>query len=375
MTEHGPSLEDVLKRHKAFWNCSDVDRPLLGVAPYAPWAPPPPYRLRDGSVASDGMKIEPGMVDLKAQTEASKLQQQKQSPRILSMMLDLVQALTDGRDLSMVDGDYVLCWGPHNFPWMEAILGCPVFHENGTCWAKALEKDWKVLRDSGGWRESPWIGEMLEVERLLFEITKGRIGVGQPLFRGPFDMATTAVGASEFCTLVMVQLQEACDLMSYCTDLYIDVAKQYVQQAPVFHDGYFCYAPWSLWAPGTTVRYQSDNSYLVSPDMYREHFMRFDREIARSFEYSAMATHTNQADHLPVYAEIPELRMIEITFEAPPFGRPPLDLLPQFKEVQAKGKALLLTGSLTQKELDGLIEELSPKGLGLWVSIREEEQE
>lgn len=64
--------------------------------------------------------------------------------------------------------------------------------------------------------------------------------------------------------------------------------------------------------------------------------------------YSAFATHTSQGRHLPVYAEIPELRMIEMTVELPPFGCPVLEFLPQFRDVQAMGKALLLTGVVTR---------------------------
>jgi hypothetical protein len=107
--------------------------------------------------------------------------------------------------------------------------------------------------------------------------------------------------------------------------------------------------------------------------MYRERFMPFDRRVARAFEYSAFATHTTQAAHLSVYAEIPELRAIEMTIESPPFGRPPLELLPQFREVQAMGKALILTGVVTRAELGGLLCGLSPRGLALRVSVREDQ--
>ena len=195
--------------------------------------------------------------------------------------------------------------------------------------------------------------------------------MAQPLLRGPFDMATTAIGAETFCMLAMDSPDELVPFLDYCADLHISVTRKRLEETPAFHGGFFPYAPWALWAPGLTVRYQADNSYLVSPRMYREQFLPFDRRIAQAFEYSAMATHTSQARHLPVYAEIPELRMIEMVFEAPPFGLPPLTLLPQFQQVQAMGKALLLTGVVTRRELDGLLEGLSPRGLALWISVRE----
>ena len=365
------SLQDTLARHAAFWECAEVDRPLLGTGPYVPWSPPPPYLLRDGSRAGDGLKLEPGMIDLVAALRVSAWQQQRRSSTMRLEMLDTEQALREGRSPNLIDGDFVRCWGPYPFPWTEAILGCSVFHQDGTCWAMHLEEaDWRRLPDAGDWRGSPWLEELLAANRWLAETTQGRMGVSQPLSRGPFDMATTAVGAESFCMLAVDSPSELEGFMSYCADLHIGVARRRLGETPPFHGGYFPYAPYALWAPGPTVRYQADNSYLVSPHMYRKHFLRFDQRIAQAFEYSAMGAHTTQARHLPVYAEIPELRMIEVVFEAPPFGRPPLDLLPQFREVQAMGKGLLLTGVVTQAELDGLLDGLSPRGLALWLSVR-----
>jgi len=161
--------------------------------------------------------------------------------------------------------------------------------------------------------------------------------------------------------------------MGYCTDLYIDVVQRCLADIPPFHGGYFPFAYWGLWAPGPTVRFQSDNSHMVSPRTYREQFLPFDCRVAQAFEYSAMATHTTQAQHWAVYAEIPDLRLIEVSLDLPPFGRPPLDLLPQFRQVQEMGKALLLTGFVTQAELEGLLAELSPTGLAIRVQIRQDD--
>ena len=356
------ALQDVLHRHVAFWECAEVDRPLLHVSSVTPPADraeedetekeAAAYLLLDGSRASDGMRMEPGMID----------------------MAD-GQTLGEDRRLNVLDGDYVASWGPSafsSFPWMEAISGCPVFHSAGTCWTRPLAGDWTQRKNGGGWRDSPWFEELLAVNRLMVEAARGQMGVAQPLFRGPFDVATAAIGGGELCMEVIDRPRELEGFMGYCADVYVDVARRRLDETPAFEGGYFPFMPWGLWAPGPTVRYQADNSHMISPRMYRERFMPFDRRVAQTFEYSAFATHTTQAVHLPVYAEIPELRAIEMTIEIPPFGRPPLELLPQFREVQAMGKALMLTGVVTRPELDGLLEGLSPRGLALRVSIREE---
>ena len=366
-------LQDVLARHAAFWDRAEVDRPLLWTTPYVPYSSTPSYLLRDGSRAGDGTKMAPGVMDLQAVLRDSGIYTQWPSTRIWSIMLDVEQAVREDRDLNVVDGDYVACWGPPLLPWVEAILGCPVFHSDGSCWTKPVERDWTRLKQTGDWRDGPWLEEVLAANRWLVKATDGRMGVSQPLFRGPFDMATAAIDATDFCVRAMDRSTQLDEFMDYCTELYIGVARRRLAETPTFHGGYFAFVSWGLWAPGPTVRFQADNSYMISPRMYREQFMRFDRRVAAAFEYAAMGTHTSQAQHLPAYAEIPELRMIEVALDPPPFGRPPLDLLPQFREIQAAGKSLLLVGVVTRAELQGLLDGLSPRGLALRVEIREDE--
>jgi hypothetical protein len=347
------TLEEVLARHVAFWECADVDRPLLSIRPPALPFHARRYLLPDGSPVGEGMRVEAGM-------------------------LDMGQDLGDeDRTLQLLDGDFVGSWAPTlfaSFSWTEAILGCEISHTLGSWWANPLKEDWTDVARTGDWRQSPWLQALMEVNARQVEAAQGRMGVAQPLFRGPFDMATAALGGEGLCLALVDRADQLAEFLDYCADLYIDVGQHRLAETPAYLGGYFPSSYFGLWAPGSTVRYQADSSYLVSPKMYRERFQRFDRRIAQAFEYPAFASHTTQARHLSVYAEIPELRVIELTLELPPFGRPALALLPPVREVQAMGKALLLTGDVTQAELDGLLEGLSPRGLAFRVRIREDDE-
>ena len=371
--ENQQTLQEVLERHIAFWECADVDRPLLWTTTAADWKPFPPYRLRDGRLAGDNMEVHPGMIDLEAVLRTAAVEALPPSSRARDFMRNAEKAVSDNSELNVTDGDLVISWGPHGFPFMEAILGCPIFHQNGSCWTQPFAGNWRQINATQSWRDSPWLEETLAANQWLVDATQGRMGVAQPLFRGPFDMAIAAVGAVDLCTLAADGSPELVDLMDCCTNLYIDVAQRRLAETPPFHGGYFPTVAWGVWAPGPTVRFQSDSSYMVSPRMYREHFLPHDRRVAQAFEYSAIGTHTSQANHLPVYAEIPELRLVKVVLEAAPFGRPPLELLPQFHAVQDKGKALLLMGIATQSELDRLLTELSPRGLALRIWLRDDQ--
>jgi hypothetical protein len=347
------TLEQVLARHVAFWEGADVDRPLLWMRPSRYEFSARNYVLLDGSPVPEGVAIEPSMIDMGQELAGWEYQ-----------------------TVGLLDGDFVGSRAPtlfSSFSWMEAILGCEIGHALGSWWAKPVEGDWTEVAHTGDWGESPWFEALLEVNERQVQIAAGRMGVAQPLFRGPFDMATAALGGEGLCLALVDRADQLAEFLDYCTNLYIDVAQRRLAETPAFRGGYLPASYFGLWAPGSTVRYQADSSYLVSPQMYRERFQRFDRRIAQAFEYPAFATHTTQARHLAVYAEIPELRVIELTLELPPYGRPPLELLPQFREVQAMGKSLLLTGDVTRAELDGLLDGLSPRGLAFRVRIREDE--
>ena len=373
MIDSGTELNHVLERHRAFWECTPVERPLLWTTSFVPWAEWGPYYLRDGTGVSDGMRVDPGMLDLGAALRSAVVQLEP-SPKLKEVMAGLETSVRAGREIAILDGDFLAGLEPYPFPWMEAILGCPVYHEKGSFWAAPVQEDWSELAHVGGWQSSPWLVEMTSLRAWLTQVADGQVPVGSPLFRGPFDMAVGAIGAGEFCMAAVDRPAELERFMAHCTEIYLSVAEGWFAEIPLFHGGYCLEGYWGLLAPGSAVRFQSDNSYMISPRQYREQFLGFDRQVTQAFEYPAIGTHTSQANHLTAYAEIPELRMVEVALEAPPFGRPPLELLPQFRVVQEAGKALLLQGTTTSAEMDGLLRGLSPTGLALRLSIRGDDQ-
>ena len=372
MVEPGSELRSVLDRHRAFWECDPVDSPLRWTTPWVGWSEWGPYFWADGGGIEDGARIEPGQLDI-GRALSSAIVQLQPAPKLKGSMTALMEEGAWDGEAPILDGDFVAGLEPYPFPWMEAVLGCPIYHEKGSFWAARVEEDWTRIPRTGDWRLSPWLEELERVREWMVSTADGRMGVGSPLLRGPFDMAAGAIGAAEFCLAVIDQPEELEGFLAYCTELYLDVARRWFAGVPTFHGGYCLEGYWGLLAPGTAVRFQSDNSYLISPRQYRQSFLRFDRQVAQAYQYPAMATHTTQQNHLATYCEIPELRMIEVTLELPPFGRPPLSLLSQLRAVQEAGKALLVHGTATRDEMNGLVEGLLPTGLAVRLRIRDDE--
>ena len=97
------------------------------------------------------------------------------------------------------DPDYLFVGSafPH-FPWMEAIVGCPVVFSGAAFFAEPYVDDWQ------GWRapvkplETPWGQKLLELLQAVAEHARGTYPVGATLMRGPSDMLAAMRGPSRF---------------------------------------------------------------------------------------------------------------------------------------------------------------------------------
>ena len=109
--------------------------------------------------------------------------------------------------------------------------------------------------------------KLLEIIHLLVDRAEASYPVGQPLLRGPIDIASAALGDEPTCWAMVDEPERFKQLLEVCTDVFITVAKAWADAAPPFYGGYCEYG---IWAPGTAVRTQCDNAALLSPQIYRD---------------------------------------------------------------------------------------------------------
>ena len=343
LCEH-EGLDELLERHRAFWHRVPVDQPLLTVEPWEEYVFYEPFPLVDGSVATDRTELKPGLLDARVYLE-----------RV--------------RPSEVIDGDFIQSWVAYDVCWMEAILGCLPVAESGTTWAEPFMTDWSQVASAMDKEPSPWLGELVEVHQVLGSMADGVWPVGQPLMRGPSDMALAAMSSEMFCEGFYQHSEELRALLEYCTKLWLEVANHRLEVTPTFHGGYCGRDVWGLWAPGPLLDCQEDATGLLSPKTYRDYIAPLDQKMARQFDYSIIHLHSGQLQMLPVMLEIPELTAVQIVIDPPPYGPPAGALVSKFRAVQDAGKSLLVTGPVTQSELDVVLAELSPVGLALRVAL------
>lgn len=334
-------LKRLLKRHGNFWRMEPADRPLMSVVPYQPMRRP---QEREG-ILWGGRHFEEG-------------------ERITPDSVDLHHVRGEEPD-SIVHGDFIRGVNLPGICWTEAVLGCPVRMGAGGVWAEHF-LDWTDVKSlcAGGklWGDNPWLEKYREGTRILAEQAEGRYPIVQTLLRGPVDMMASALGHDRMVLAFLDHPDEAHALLNLCADLFIHMAETHLSLVPPFHGGYITYG---IWAPGSVVRTQLDNAVLLSPELYREYFLPGDARIFRHFEYVVIHVHSACLHIVDDLLAQDELNAIQVSLDFP--GGPSMDeVLPILERIQGK-KPLILTGPVTDKFLQLLLDVLSPAGLCLAV--------
>ena len=179
------SLPKLLERHRAFWDRSDVDEPLVRVTHYSPLEEREPLPLADGSEAEEGDLLTPDRIS--------------------------VDRITRHREtFDALDGDSVRGVGPYDLCWTEAIAGCPIRWRTGHVWAEPFLEDLSNPDTVRVADDNPWLTKLSAITGQLVDHADGRYPVTQPLLRGPIDIAAAAIGDEQVCLAAMEEPELTC---------------------------------------------------------------------------------------------------------------------------------------------------------------------
>ena len=337
-------LEAILKAHNSFWLMNNSE-PLMHITEYTPLRRDEKIPLRDGRLVSDDTYLHPDLIDPKLFAE--KLEVNMESP--------------------IIYGDFLRTLAPFDFCWTQAFIGCPIRVSSGKVWAEPFIEDIRKI-DSYLKINNEWLEKLFEFTSFLIDLSQGRLPVVQPLFRGPIDMAASAVGSDRLCVAVYKYPDSLKNLLSFCAKVFIDALEQQLRLIPKFHDGYSCM--YGIWAPEPVCRTQADYSVLMSPRIYEKNFLPHDLEIMKKFKYTIFHLHSANIHIAEKLLGVPELKAIQVSIDYPAkaFSPPVKKLIPIFKKILEE-KPLIITGPVTKKELRLIRRELSPKGLALNLRI------
>jgi len=342
---------EIIQRNVAFVNREPVERPLFGIW-VGSYIPSQLYKKAAKSFSSKNKPITPEAIDPK------------------DFLADIDRLFLEHEQI----GDDLI-WSATpliGFPWMEAIVGCPVYASSDSLWTVPYINNWEKLDEINFSPENKWFQKILEFKEVFAEHSQERypISTSPSPIRGPGDMMGAALGQQRLCLELYDNPEKIKKLASIYTDIWIRVNKLQMEKTPRFQDGYVV-AFYNIWTPDFCQYNQEDSLDYLSPKFFREILSENHIKIFNSFEYSLIHLHFHSLYCLRDLYKISNLKIIEINKDL--FGPSIFKLLPTLKEVK-KHKSLLIWGDLTKEEIRGLLNELSPHGLCIYPIVKDVEE-
>ena len=274
MERNAADLEEKIEKYLQFWSNNGMDRPLLGfsLGGYFPF-----MSFKGSSGFRVGGHLAPEMINPEA-------------------FLDDYERIVDS--WGRVEDDVIRAVAPlPGFPWLEAMVGCPVRVSTESVWAEPRNASWEELEGLNISSENPWLQKYLEFLEALVEHAEGRYPVGQPFFRGVSDLMAALRGSDRLILDMYDAPDKVLRLAEACTSIFKKVIEHHFEIVPEFDGGYVV-EQFALWAPDRVVRLQEDASALYSPKFYRDLLRPYDAELAASYRYNVIHLHSSSLSYI-----------------------------------------------------------------------------
>jgi hypothetical protein len=270
----------------------------------------------------------------------------------------------ESRLISDVIQPYTPAFG---MPWVEAISGCSVAAHPGSLWAEPFLKDYSDRPTFEFDSQNPWLLKLKEFTQVIVEFSSGRFPVALPQMRGPLDTLAALREPHQICLDLIDNPEGVYQILGELTELWIGVADSVLEVIEPFWGGYS--SRMKMWAPGKAITPQNDISTLISPQMYNQYVLPWDRKIFDHFPYHSFHMHSTEHHHIDALAGIDNLTAIQLTLEQE-VGGPPLEImLPAVERILAKKPLLLVPLDIPTAEL--CIQTLPPEGLCVMIGFNE----
>jgi hypothetical protein len=334
-------IEEYKKRHLAFWELTEVDRPLLGFAIGA------------------GLDAWSYWQDNKA--ARALLNRGKIVPTDINPSDFVEDQLKYLKRCEQIEDDtYRTAIPLASIPWMEAILGCPVLSTEAGFRSEELLESPGSLQLTPFDPANPWIEKYLEFIEIYTQAFGTRYPVSQSVLRGPSDLACALLGA-ENATLAMALEPDAMHrLLEYVTTQLEEFLRLQLKHLLGFHDGYVI-GQYDIWAPEPAIRIQEDFTVLYSPKFYSEFLKPMDVRLAGISPYTLIHLHASSLFLIDQFLEVSQIRTFQVTKDLG--GTQLSDMMPALLKIQGAGKPLIVKGQFDDADLELMKRHLSLRGL------------
>ena len=277
------------------------------------------------------------------------------------------------QDYREIDDDYPFVGAALFFvPWMEAIVGCPVWASEASMWTEPMVNDWSLWSwEHPGLDTNTWVQKLLQLTEALVVHAQGRYSIAPTHMRGPADMLAAMRGATRFVLDFYDNPNILRRAIAHCARVWTEVGKAQFELLPPSSAGYVAGAGGlRAWAPDRIIWLQEDALSFMSPTLYREFFLPWDRWICQAFPYTAFHLHGSTLWAVPELVTLPELHVLEVNYES--VGCDVEATFAAWKAVQMRKPLVVwkqFDGDSFWPWLDRIQRDLSPRGLSIQVTV------
>ncbi|MFW6367503.1 MAG: hypothetical protein ACOC0L_02445 [bacterium] len=259
-------------------------------------------------------------------------------------------------------GDFIFSGAPFwGIPWLEAMLGCPIYADHNTGSVYSKPPDWNGVESLPDFSpDSPWALLMTDMLDALSTAAAGRFPLATTRMRGVADLLSALYGGDAFLFAMMEKPEEVKAVANHCARLFIDCAKLQLQHIPEFHGGMGSFY-YYMWVPPGTVWHQEDAAALLSPDFYKEFIEPCDRRIVDAFPHVVMHQHSTGYVPTDRYLKM-GMSVLELHIDE---GGPSAEELYERHLAILRERPLLIWGDIPEKDLDWLFNRLPTAGLAV----------
>ena len=244
------------------------------------------------------------------------------------------------------------------FRWLAGAMGQELRASADTIWAEPILKDYSDLDRLAVTEDNEWIRSLWQLTDSLVERAAGRYPVAANPISSPIHTLVDARGSVNLALDLYDRPDEVQHALEILTDTWARLTKGHFERIPTWHGGYVS-ADRHVWAPGRTVEFNEDPSFMFSPRLHRKFIMPSHRELIRHLECLFIHLHSTQLHTLDALLELDGLPAIELT---PDYGASIPDLIPEMVRIQAR-KPLIVHGLFSAEEMRMIIERVPPEGL------------
>ncbi|MCL4385900.1 MAG: hypothetical protein M1479_09465 [Actinobacteria bacterium] len=347
------NIKELIYKNRAFFNRDMVDRPLIGV----------------GIIGREYMRF---------YKEISKnMNEGKQLNPDDIIIEDFIKDVDNFILMhEEAGGDLFYPAAPFYYiPWMEAIIGCPIYIGKESFYAKPFIHEWENFSWNIDLRNNKWVHKFVEIKSILLEY----LNINYPmstssLLRGPADMMAASLGQTRFPLELYDNPDKIKKLSQLYSNIFIEVAKIANKIALNSKFNGYLVDYYGLWSPKICQYFQDDAVALISPKFYEMFIFNEHLKISKSFGSTFYHLHPISLFIIDKLLALPNLDIIEVNRE--PIGPSIEELIPSLRLIQQHNKSLLInftnidfSSELIEEEVKIIYRNLSMRGLGIFLSV------